>query len=561
MNPKFTTTANREITFTNFDAEIEMTFENLRQYSLKQIVCTSIFRCDETGKPRRKTEYFICANGLPLDFDSGEFSMIQVRDVLEHYGYKYIIMPSKNHLKQKDDKPPCERFHVYLFPSRPITTVAAYKATLKKLFEIFNNSTDEHCSDVTRCFYPSQTIAFESPNGKLFEVVEPKTMSGKGILFSETIDFLENGAKSGTWHVRFVNAAFDLREQGYSFDEAVKLMKNATKNYLGYLDNTDMQQIKDVYFNRTGKYNFRPSRDAKTKTEKGSTASSFSPPTPEQLFESYTENLKMRFEANTKAVSFINPRFDKHLKLGSGLVMVGAMSGKGKTTACHNIIANIIETDVDKKILLISNEESVEEVYSKIACLMLKIDWKKEIQPLGNIEASVNLKKQAVDNKVKVLTKTLTVLSSEINNTCTLESVVNILEFSKTQNYSVVIIDYYQAVCMSTEMPNAKEYEVLKKLGLNLKQYAASCKIPVVVLSQLHPDPDDNKAMSERIQGDRTFYNHCHTVLEVIPDTKALTTTIACHKQRWGNNQEWEVELNFDRGRLVPENNNQEESE
>ncbi len=89
-------------------------------------------------------------------------------------------------------------------------------------------------------------------------------------------------------------------------------------------------------------------------------------------------------------------------------------------------------------------------------------------------------------------------------------------------------------------------------MGDYLKKYAQSCDVPVIVFAQLKEAGAERNDFSSRVQNDRTFANHCHTLLEVIPNFKDSTTKIICHKQRWGNISQWELVVQFVKGILKP---------
>lgn len=73
----------------------------------------------------------------------------------------------------------------------------------------------------------------------------------KGSLAKATLKFILEGAPSGLWHQEFYKAAMDLKQQGYSFDEAAAKLESAG---LVLDENHDWPQLEDVYANRSPRH-------------------------------------------------------------------------------------------------------------------------------------------------------------------------------------------------------------------------------------------------------------------------------------------------------------------
>jgi hypothetical protein len=73
----------------------------------------------------------------------------------------------------------------------------------------------------------------------------------KGELNKRTLKFIVDGALPGTWHQELFQAAMDLKQNGYDFEEARDKLESGTVT----LDSShDIPQLLDVYENREPKY-------------------------------------------------------------------------------------------------------------------------------------------------------------------------------------------------------------------------------------------------------------------------------------------------------------------
>jgi hypothetical protein len=79
----------------------------------------------------------------------------------------------------------------------------------------------------------------------------------RGRLARATLEFITQQPSADGWHKRFYKAAVDMKEQGYTFDEAASKLKLASPHL--ELDGTDMQQLNDVYKHRGGALDVRAS--------------------------------------------------------------------------------------------------------------------------------------------------------------------------------------------------------------------------------------------------------------------------------------------------------------
>lgn len=215
-----------------------------------------------TGKYRSK-ETSNQTSLVVADVDEG-LSLVEAKAICEKYGHKYIIGITKSHQKEKNGKPPCDRFRVILILDRAVDTGSEYELVWNHIKFLFNEKIDNQCKDSARYYAPCIAIYAEDLRGSPVEVdlipphqridrfsdLQNPKFTNKGNLKASTIDFLLYGrgaSEEKEWHLPFIRAASDLRDQGYSIDEATRLLKVSSENEKGDLDATDIDQIKDIY--------------------------------------------------------------------------------------------------------------------------------------------------------------------------------------------------------------------------------------------------------------------------------------------------------------------------
>jgi hypothetical protein len=75
-----------------------------------------------------------------------------------------------NHQKWKGHKSPCDRFRVWLKLEHTITTVADYKATIRKL--VHDYEADPACVGAAQLFWPCSAITSVEVEGYTTDVVQ-----------------------------------------------------------------------------------------------------------------------------------------------------------------------------------------------------------------------------------------------------------------------------------------------------------------------------------------------------------------------------------------------------
>ena len=246
-------------------------------------------------------------------------------------------------------------------------------------------------------------------------------------------------------------------------------------------------------------------------------------------------------------ITFINEDLTEMIPFTrENLYLMCAYSGSGKSTAAANISYPLWQQG--KKILVISNEESKQDVIFRIACLHLGHnfnDFKKGKMPKVNIEECMHMFPE-ITKFVKVAD-----VNYRSGITSTVEGVKRLLETVSDADYSCVMIDYYQLIKRSTTNPNVKTYDALNDLRIWFGQYIKRANLPVVVFAQLHSlGKRNNKDLDNRVKHCPDIIEPSTVVIEMTPDFEHRTTDFIVHKDRFGMAGQ-RIKCLFDRGRFV----------
>lgn len=273
----------------------------------------------------------------------------------------------------------------------------------------------------------------------------------------------------------------------------------------------------------------------------------YHPPSIDEIKHRYKQNAELRRLARDSEIPFISLDVMDRIKLYPGFVLVGGVSGHGKSTTAANIMAGFASNVPAGKALVLTNEENSADVYDRIACAMTGVGFAKYRHGAGSAK-----EREAVEEESRRLMGRVVVEegSTSYDMTC-LEDVQAALVHAADGGYGIALLDYLQTVNWSREHTDMEPVRVSKELGFFLKDYSRRVTIPVVVFAQLRPR-DEAPDFKSRIQNDRTIYDHAVMAIEIVPDPEAKTTKFAIHKDRFGESQGTDIEMRYEGGRYVP---------
>ncbi len=263
----------------------------------------------------------------------------------------------------------------------------------------------------------------------------------------------------------------------------------------------------------------------------------------------YATDKELRLRARHSSVPFISSAFNDLFRLTQGLTLVGGVSGQGKSTTAANIVAGFFEAaDEKRKAIVLTNEETSEAVYNRVAAIQTKNSFfdlqrgKLKPQSVGEVEDQAHL----------IMDRLIIEAGDSVYEMNYLEDVMGALNYAReVQNVGLIILDYYQTVNSSREFPDESPYQVLKRLGSFLKDYGRSAPVPVVCFAQLK-NRSESPDFKERVEGDRTIFNHAFTAVEIVPDFQTCITKFMVVKDRFGFGQGKEIEMEYINGWYQP---------
>lgn len=228
------------------------------------------------------------------------------------------------------------------------------------------------------------------------------------------------------------------------------------------------------------------------------------------------------------------------------LYLFCAYTGSGKSTVAANITYPLWQQK--KKTLVISNEESKQDILFRISCLHLGLsfnDYKKGMMPNEDMMKVVALFPD-ISDYVKVLDVTY-----QDGLTTKIEGIKKALEaVKKEDSYSCVMIDYFQLIKYSIKDSKKTAYENLNDLRVWLGQYIKGSSMPVVLFAQLYSVSKKGgaKDIDTRIKDCSAIVEPATVIIEIVPNYDNQTSEFIIHKDRFGK-QGNKIVCSFDKGR------------
>jgi hypothetical protein len=239
------------------------------------------------------------------------------------------------------------------------------------------------------------------------------------------------------------------------------------------------------------------------------------------------------------------------------LILIGAQTGDGKSTAVANIAFNLMfqknpVTGKPARILVLTNEERKEDVYNRITCILNGWNY-------TNHDKFTDEQIEKFNKSIPALASRITVIDNVHEGahgaTTSLEGLECIFEgvAASDDPPDAIVLDYYQNVITSKRDPTLDEWKVQARLSRVLDNYKNILPCPIIVLSQVNgPDEKGNPIFFYRIQGRKIIMTVCTCAIEMIVNKKHRVTEWKCWKSRFNECIGESVLTGYDKGRFVP---------
>ena len=205
--------------------------------------------CAEYKDGYRKNSNFIQSNCSMFDVDNTETDNPDEWITPEHVREAFPDVPfyvsySRNHMKQKGDKAPRPKFHLY-FPDTVFTDSQEYSKHKKSVCNYFKKF-DQNAKDAARFFFgvPNPKVEFYDGNMLLFDFMQTVSVSEetnqKSTDTEIKLDNIPEGQRNATMHQYALKV---LTRYGADDGTAYQAFRNEPQRCSPPLDNSELNQI------------------------------------------------------------------------------------------------------------------------------------------------------------------------------------------------------------------------------------------------------------------------------------------------------------------------------
>jgi KaiC/GvpD/RAD55 family RecA-like ATPase len=251
-------------------------------------------------------------------------------------------------------------------------------------------------------------------------------------------------------------------------------------------------------------------------------------------------------EDREKAVIFINGRISNHIIAAPGsLIVIPSMTNNGKSTLVAHIAEALIAEG--KKVLVLSNEETEQDVRARVSCLRMKISF-------GDYKTSKCTPEQKEiildDSELMSNTNMLTVIAAsngdiDAYRTTTVNGVISTMK-AVNGKVDAVILDYYTNVNVS-EFGSVDPWHVNNELATQLNILKGNVSYPIIATAQCESIRTDKKAEDKgsidydsnhpvyRWKGGKSIVTYATDVIELVRDFDNSCSFLFAHKLRFSH--------------------------
>lgn len=269
----------------------------------------------------------------------------------------------------------------------------------------------------------------------------------------------------------------------------------------------------------------------------------------DKIAEIARQNTEYLMLARTSGVFLFNDFSGSVPFFAKNLLLVAGKTGDGKSTLSSNLVFRTITQKTCKKILILTNEENVSDVYNRVTCLIKGWSY-------ANHESFTDEQIKTFGEYIQILSTRMVVIDDTYmgvpGQTTSYEGIKSIFDNLIKNNikYDAIILDYFQNITTSKENPSMGPYEVQDKMSGYLDSFKNLYSAPIVVLAQLK-STDDKIPFKERLEGRKSIMNRCTCAMEVRADKENHSTVFTIHKSRFPASQGKSIRVGYQKGKYV----------
>ena len=247
-------------------------------------------------------------------------------------------------------------------------------------------------------------------------------------------------------------------------------------------------------------------------------------------------------------LTLINDSLTKTIPLvRENLYIFAAYTGSGKSSTAANISLPLWKQG--RKVFVISNEESTAHIWARIACLESGVDFEQVMN--GTVSQADQMAYVAL---LPSIMQHVDVIDVADPRTTRLEGVKSLLEAAKNEDYSCILIDYFQLIKYSEADQRKEPYKVLMEFKDYLSAYVKTSRAPVVLFVQLWSQskrPAKGTELDSRLKECSSIQDPASVIIEIVPNFVDKTTDFLICKDRFFGRKGKKLTCPYHKGRFL----------
>ena len=257
------------------------------------------------------------------------------------------------------------------------------------------------------------------------------------------------------------------------------------------------------------------------------------------------ERMLKNLDDRKNAIVFLNENISEHFIAAPGsLIVIPSMTNNGKSTLTAHVSEAIIKDN--KRILILSNEESEEDVRARVSCLRTNVSF-------GDYKTNKCTQEQidkVLDDGESIANSGQFVVISPKNEAdaykvTTVKGVISTMEKAKGK-FDAVILDYYTNVNMG-EFGSVEPWHVNNALASELNIFKDTAPFPIFAFAQCEGFRTDKKVDDKgsldyasqhpmyRWKGGKNILTYATDIIELTKDFENSCSFLFAHKVRFGH--------------------------